>query len=388
MRYIIVFLMFTLWACGQNPTKFYRVELEIQGQKLPFFMEFSGDSVFLINGPERLEVGKLQSRQDSFVVDLLSFNAELVFKMNPKKISGYWKKLDALDYQIALQGEKVSQPKFRTSSPRPFGGKFEVEFIKPDGSRYLALGIFSTQKDQILGTFLTSSGDYRYLAGAMEGDSLRLSCFDGTHAYLFKAELKGDSVLGGVFWSGKNRKLSWRARRNESFALPEASSLTYLKDNSLGFSFSFPNLQGKTVSSSDYLGKVLVVQILGSWCPNCMDETRFLADFHKRYRSRGFEVLGLAFETAKELQAGGPMLKKFSQKLGVEYEMLLVSTPDSASQALPMLNKVSAFPTSIFIDKKGKVSYIHTGFSGPATGNYYQDWVEDFTLRIEKLLSQ
>ncbi len=366
----------------------YRVELSIQNQQLPFVIELKNDSVFLINGAERLAIETLTKRKDSFAVELLSFNAELVFKLQNQQIEGYWRKLDAADYIVKLRGQKSSKPRFAASKPREFSGKFEVQFTKPDGNTYPALGIFYTEAGELRGTFLTNSGDYRFLAGVADADSLKLSCFDGTHAYLFEAAIKGDSLLEGRFWSGKSRMLTWTARRNDNFALADPATLTYLKDSTQPFEFSFPDLSGRQVALKDYFGKVVVVQILGSWCPNCMDETRFLAQFHRLYQQKGFEVLGLAFETAQEIQNGGKMLSKFKQKLQADYPMLLCGTPEKALEALPTLNRVSSFPTTIFVDKKGKVRHIHTGFSGPATGGFYQDFVEEFTERIEKLLTE
>ena len=59
----------------------------------------------------------------------------------------------------------------------------------------------STPDGRVTGTFLTETGDYRYLEGVVDGDSLKLSCFDGSHAFLFHAALDQDSFRGR-FWSG------------------------------------------------------------------------------------------------------------------------------------------------------------------------------------------
>jgi thiol-disulfide isomerase/thioredoxin len=61
-------------------------------------------------------------------------------------------------------------------------------------------------------------------------------------------------------------------------------------------------LDGKTVSLAGYRykNKVVIVQILGSWCPNCMDETAYMVNYYKKYHNKGVEVVGLAYERSND----------------------------------------------------------------------------------------
>jgi thiol-disulfide isomerase/thioredoxin len=221
-----------------------------------------------------------------------------------------------------------------------------------------------------------------------------LSCFDGTHVYLFKAKFdnSGNTLTGG-FWSGTDGYETWTANRDANASLPDANSLTYLKKGYDQLAFTFPNVEnGKPLSLSDdrYKGKVVVVQLMGSWCPNCMDETKFLAPWYQKNKNRGIEIIALAYERVPDFSVSAPKLQKMKTRFDIDYEVLLagINDKEAAAQTLPMINKVLAFPSTIFIDKKGKVRRIHTGFSGPGTGKYYEEFVEEFNLFIDKLLAE
>ncbi len=174
--------------------------------------------------------------------------------------------------------------------------------------------------------------------------------------------------------------------------LPDANSLTYLKEGYEQIDFSFPDLDGNLTSLKDekYKDKIVILQIFGTWCPNCMDETRFLSEWYNKNRSQGVEIIGLAYEIKPEFEYARDRVLTMKEKLDVPYDFLIAGTSStqSASESLPMLNKVMSFPTSIIIDKKGKVRRIHTGFSGPATGVYYEEFVDDFNQFMQELINE
>ena len=156
--------------------------------------------------------------------------------------------------------------------------------------------------------------------------------------------------------------------------------------------FEFPDAEGRPLSLKDerFKDKVVVVQIMGSWCPNCMDETRFLAPWYKQNRERGVEVVGLSFERSARLEDAAPLMRRMAERYEVSYAILHAGSSDKATAArsLPMLNHIMSFPTTIFIDRKGRVRQIHTGFSGPSTGVYYDTYVEEFNRFMDKLLAE
>ena len=245
---------------------------------------------------------------------------------------------------------------------------------------------------QVQGTFLTETGDYRFLEGVVDGSTLKLSCFDGEHAFLFIADLSGGDSLSGTFWSGNHWEEPWWAVTDPEAELRDPTELTYLRKGFENFSFSFPDLNGDPVSLNDerYQGKVVIVQIMGSWCPNCLDETKLYKKWYDRYQEQGLEIIGLAFERSQgDMALARQNVQRLKDKLGLEYKILIAAADhdkDAADKALPMLNHVLSYPTSIFIDREGQVRKIHTGFNGPGTGVYYSRFVEEYEAFLEKLL--
>jgi thiol-disulfide isomerase/thioredoxin len=298
------------------------------------------------------------------------------------------------DYVMPFEAKYGGAPRFQSSDAsrsHKFVGKWEVDFLS-DTDTKKAIGIFDQFDNHMKGTFLTATGDYRFLEGVVDGDTMMLSCFDGTYIYLFKATLNDQGDLAGDFWSGKSWHQKWAGTRNEEFELPDPYSFTYMKEGYDKFEIKFPNPSGDLVELADrkYRNKVVVVQILGSWCPNCMDETKFYVDWISKNPNSEVEFIGLAFERKPEADYAFERILKMKEKLEVPYEVLLAGTTsqESRAQALPMLNKIFSFPTSIILNRQHKVRKIHTGFSGPGTGIYYEKYVDDFNLLIDKLINE
>ena len=274
--------------------------------------------------------------------------------------------------------------------------------LAADGRLYLAttvkkdttVGEFKQVGAKVTGTFLTTTGDYRFLEGTINGDKLYLSTFDGGHAFLFTADISDNNTLtNGKFYSGYSGLDKWVAVRDENATLPDAYSLTYLKAGDKKIAFSFPGLDGKKVSLSDarFKDKVVIVQILGSWCPNCMDETSYLVNYYKKYHPKGVEIIGLAYERTNDFAKSVPTLKQLKNRFNITYPLLITGyTPANGDpqKSLPMLADFKGFPTTIIIDKKGDVRKIHTGFSGPGTGKYYTKFTNEFEKLTDDLLAE
>ncbi|WP_394992944.1 TlpA disulfide reductase family protein [Emticicia sp.] len=402
---LIIFSVFTFNACKKTielKTGIWRAVIQTAGGELPFNFDIQKEgnnySVFVLNGDEKLKMDKSFVKDDSLHIPMEIFDAEIVAKIGDEKLIGYWKKMRS-DFSF-LQGNLTAEfgktyrfTEKKTNVSSSLASKYKVLFFsenKKDST--VSVGLFNAKGNEVTGTFLTTTGDYRYLSGNIIEDSLKLSCFDGTHLFLFKAKIEGDKLVGGEFWSGLTSLETWEGIKDENAKLPDEKTLTYLKDGYKTIEFSFPNEEGKKISLTDkrYKGKVVVAQIMGSWCPNCMDESKFLAPWYAKNKQRGVEIIGLAYEKSIEPNFAFPKIKRLKERFGIDYEVLLAGTNDkaAASKTLPMLNQVLGFPTTIFIDKKGQVREIHTGFSGPSTGKYYDDFVSDFNRLVEKLLAE
>ena len=401
----------------------WRGELAIQGQQLPFLFEVKTEGgkpvVYLINkglnGEERLRCNEISAAGDSATIKLHVFDAALVVRADGKdKLKGVWVKYDAkTPYRVPLvaTAETAGSAKEEDgpSSPETFAnfeGTWRTTFKDETGKTYPAVGVFKadTSEWQYGGTFLTSTGDYRFLTGYSSGRRLELSTFDGNHAFLFTGIAtdagEGSTYLTkpvksitGDFYAGKSGHETWTATLDPKAKLPDADTLTYLKKGESRLNFKFPSIvEGGSVSPADskYKGKVVVIQVLGSWCPNCMDETGFLAPWYAKNKARGVEVIGLGYERSPEYAKAAPRLRKLKERFNISYDLAVagVANKDSVAKSMPQLAKFLAFPTTIFLDKKGAVRSIHTGFSGPGTGKYYDEEIAGFNRTVDKLLKE
>lgn len=404
-RFYCFFLLFlTLLSCKKQESESLRegmwlAQLEaMDNELLPFNFNLkkseSGYIMDVYNAGETVRVDEIEIRNDSIKIKMPAFEGYISGTFNDSVIKGRFIKesLDRIVPFYAVYGDSI---RFHSSANArvDVSGIWETKFSPDSEDEYLAKGIFTQKMNKVSGTFRTNTGDYRYLEGIVDGDSLRLSTFDGAHAFLFTAKVT-DSTLNGTFYSGNHFKEPFIGRRNEGFQLADEESLTFMKEGYDKLQFSFPNTEDILISLEDsrFKEKVVVVQIMGTWCPNCLDETRFLSDYVKTKKPDNFEVVALAFEYAKTKELAFKGIERLKNRVGVTYPILLAqyasSSKTKANEKLPMLNHIISYPTTIFIDKKGKVRKIHTGFNGPATGQKYIDFKEDFDQYIELLLSE
>ncbi|NKI32517.1 peroxiredoxin family protein [Croceivirga thetidis] len=371
-----------------------------ENQSLPFNFSISKDSsekynLTVRNADEKVEFDEVFLSGDSIIVQLSVFDGELKGIYSQEKIEGQFIE-ESRDRVVPFSATFGDSPRFVVGSQSKVNvsGIWEVTFDidNPNGG-YPAKGIFTQTDSLVTGTFRTNTGDYRYLEGVVDGVELKLSTFDGTHAFLFLAEAT-DSTLNGTFYSGKHSIEKFVAKRNEAFELSDSNTLTFLKDGFDSFDFSFPDTKGDMISISDesFENKVVLVQILGTWCPNCLDETRYYVDYLQQNPNPDLKMIGLAFEYAKTKEKAMGRVKRLIDREEIPYPILLAQYGGAdkklANEKLPMLNHVLSYPTTIFVDKMGKVRKIHTGFNGPATGEKYEEFQVDFNETVKELLAE
>ena len=375
----------------------WRGELTAQGNQIPFNFEVSKENgsyqIKLINGVEKLDIDRIDILGDSLFFNMHIFDISIKAKVFKDSLVGSYIKNYADGYVLPFKAIYGKKGRFDdVESSNVFDGTWETTFKDKDGKETDAIGIFKVEDTMLRGTFLSKTGDYRFLDGYTSKDTMYLYTFDGNHIYKFRAFKENDSILKGEYWSGKTSYKTFISTKNDTAKLPDANSLTYLKEGYDKIDFSVPDLDGNLTSLQDekYKDKIVILQIFGTWCPNCMDETRFLSDWYHKNESQGVEIIGLAYEIKPEFEYARERVLTMKEKLDVPYDFLIAGTSstESASESLPMLNKVMSFPTSIIIDKKGKVRRIHTGFSGPATGIYYEEFVDDFNQFMQELINE
>ena len=380
----------------------WRAEIQQVGGKIPInFIVSPGKStktfsIKLKNGNEKFSLGESYFRGDSLVIPFDLYESELIGAItNSNKITGYFvKKRDGkILARTPFTGSAGSNIRFTgTEKPRvSVTGTYRADFWSDENNHSEGVMILRQQGNRVQGTVLKPSGDYRFLEGNVHGDSLHLSYFDGSYMMLFKTKVVGKNITG-KFFTGFAGVRNLNANWDPKASLPDLKKLTQLKAGADKIAFSLPSPTGELISLSDprFKNKVVVIELMGSWCPNCIDESRYLAPFYTRYKAKGVEVLGLAFEYSPDLAISGPKITNFIKRVGIEYPILLAGEPndETIARVLPTLQKMNGYPTTIIIDKKGIVREIHTGFSGPGTGVYYTDWILAFEKTIETLIHE
>jgi thiol-disulfide isomerase/thioredoxin len=404
MRLIIVCLIIlSIFSCSEETKKnalkngTYRAVLKVQDNKvLPFIFKVkSPTKLQIFNAEEVIEVDDVVYRNDSIFIKTPVFEGYIAAVFDGDQLKGSFI-IESLDRVVPFSAKYTKDPRFdkKSKSSQNVTGVWETVFSKGiAGDEYIAKGIFSQDDDKVTGTFRTTTGDYRYLEGIMDGDIMKLSTFDAAHAFLFTAKVT-DATMEGYFYSGNHWKEPFVAKRNKTYELPSANELTFLKEGYDRIDFVFPNASNELLSLGDdrFKNKVVIVQIMGTWCPNCLDESKYYAEFYKNNSAKDIEFVALAFEYSKTKEKAFRRIERLQEQVGIEYPILLAQygTNDKAKaqEKLPMLNHVLSYPTSIFIDKTGKVRKIHTGFNGPATGEKYVEFKTEFEAFVAALLAE
>ena len=368
-------------------------QLFLPGQPLPFNFEFKeekGNIVFVIhNAEERIVCDITDVRGDSIFIHPPYFDSEIKLHIEGDRLRGKW-----INYskkgnpEVVFVGYKGVTERFpdKGNTTLNITGKWETWFDVDSPDSSIAIGVFNQDGNHVTGTFLTETGDHRYLEGVIVGNTLKLSVFDGAHAWLYIAEVKNDS-MNGMFYSGNTYKAPFHAKRNEAVKLRDPNTITRVEGE---LNFSFPDLDSTIVSIKDkrFQKKATIIQFMGSWCPNCMDEAKYFNEIYKTYHEQGLEIIGLTFERSAEFSKAKVSAGRFVNNLGLKYPVLIagVAGKDNVMRAIPQIKDFISFPTTLFIDDKGKVVKVHTGFSGPATGKEFEIYKSEFEKTIKKLI--
>lgn len=387
-------------------TGYWYASLQLsESDNLPVIIEFQKEKkntrLCILNGSERILLDDLEFQGDSIFISFPAFASEIRALVHSKfHITGYWyNHAKKGNYHIPFWTRYQYADKYPVHSPSiDVSGRWEVTFDYDDDP-YKAIGLFERTSingidgdeltNRVTGTFLTETGDYRFLEGATIRDSLYLTTFDGSHAFLFKAQQRADT-LWGEFLSGNHYRSSWFALRNEGFEIGHPDSLTTYSNESQ-IQFSLPDLTGSTFTfpadaSED---KVILIQIMGTWCPNCLDESIYLKSL-KDVHGENLQIIAVTFETQNELADKIKKVDTYRSNLELPYTFLIGGNAckSCATDLFPSLSQIISFPTLIFIDKKGEIRKVHTGFNGPGTGQYYDQFVSSTNSFVQQLINE
>ena len=381
----------------------WRAWLDSPGGELRFGLDLSvGDSpvATVSNGSEAVAVERVEWDGSELVLGFDRYDSEIRASLSADgaRLDGLWRRTSGPDgkrSELAFHATAGADRRLLDDGTPPAGdtaidGRWAADFESEDDT---AVGVFASSADgTVEGTFLTTKGDYRYLAGRFDGERLRLAVFDGAHAFLFDARLQPDGTLAGDFWSRDSWHETWTAVRDEQARLPDpADEIRWIGGRELS-KVVYPDLDGnpRSLADPEFGGRVRLLEIFGSWCPNCNDATEYLVELDRRYRDRGLAILGLAFEMTGDFERDAAQVRTYAEYHGIEYPLLIAGLANKAeaSKAFPLIERVKSFPTTIFLDASGSVRAVYSGWSGPATGDAHTRLRERFESLIEQLLSE
>ncbi|MCA1761459.1 MAG: peroxiredoxin family protein [Cryomorphaceae bacterium] len=397
-------------ACSNNPESTesrssqtalvdgeWRFSLKLEQKELPFKVEITGVNTSEPNGSihndsEKIPLADVKVMGDSVFLHTSHFDSEFKLRIeSPNLMTGAWYNYEKETPPITTIAEFGKDYRFTPSrSSIPVEKQYKVKFYETDSDPWDAILVLRNNEGRLSGTFLTETGDYRYLDGNVMNNSIYLSTFDGSHAFLFQAEIKEDSLINGTFHSGVHYSATWNGVADDEFQLRNPKNLTFLNEGYKEFDFALPNQDGDTVSWKDLNlnGKVVIVDIMGSWCPNCIDANKALKTLLEPYSDDEVKLVNIAFERTENLEKARKSVSKMQKNIGLSEKFIFggKASKNNAAQKLPSLNHIMSFPTLIFIDKQRNVEQIYTGFYGPGTGKYYDDFMQETEALLKQLV--
>jgi peroxiredoxin len=395
MRRVVLFLALAAVACAQSIAGRYDGAIRVGDQTIPFRFELAGDAAHpqgvFFNGDERLSSssGTLSNGTLSLAWDYLATKLEATLKDGV--IDGqYIGSVGPRDKGAhAFHAVRAAQAVPASPNAPSIGGLWIIPNNSPKGEKAWRF-VVQQQGGEISAAILRVDGDTGAITGAYRDGKFRLSHFSGFRPTVMEVTLLGSGDLE-ILQNGKTKFTAVRAEQAEARGLPvpaDPSAHTRVKDASEPFRFSFPDLNGKLVSNLDarFRNKVVLVEVTGSWCPNCHDEAPFLVDLYRRYHDRGLEIVSLSFEEADQLQ--DPVrLRAFVKKYGIEYTMLLCGEQDDAKTKLTQADNWNSWPTTFFLGRDGRVAAVHAGFPSTGSGDLFRQAKADFVAQVERLLA-
>jgi len=383
---------------AQALTGTWQATVKVNGLDIPFRIEFGGSDstpqATFFNGDERFLSTSGKRDGGSLEINWEYLAATLNASLKDGELDGQYTRARGTPYPFharPAEGRRVGIDGIAPAAPPRIEGVWEIHDIASGKGEKAWRLIVHQNGDHASAAILRIDGDTGTLDGSFHDGKFTLSHFSGMRPALLEITLAADGTLNLVL-NGKNKMTAISPAVARAKGLPEPddpSRHTGVKDASEPFRFSFPDLNGKLVSNTDarFKGKVVLVNITGSWCPNCHDEAPFLAEIYRKYRAQGLEIVALSFEEADQL-TDPTRLRAFLARYGIEYTVLLGGTTDEAHAKLSQALNWDAWPTTFLLGRDGRVRNVHTGFPSKASGDLYTQATREFTEQVERLLAE
>jgi len=383
----------------------WRASWASSGGEIPvnLFLRTSAAGVLEAEARNDIEVVKFsrverQGNEINFFIDRYECVIKAVVAEGGTAMSGRWSKQTGSPNEMPFSAVKGGLARFPEKAyPGPakkapiadVSGTWRLRF---EGDDHDSVGLFRQEGERLTGTIRAIDGDFRYLEGIYRNGLLLLSSFNGTWVFLFKAEMDGEGALHGSWARGPREPVRWTAVREEP-DYPDPFTVTKLSNDERELRFLYRSADDPRLFISnenpEFRGKPLLAAFLLTGCPNSHDSGALLSRLYEEYRPRGLNMLLVFYELTTDEIAARQRVRRFRQEHGLSCPCLfsLAMSKKEVGAEIPDFEKFYAWPTVVFYDAMGKVTGIHTGIDGPATGDHYDRLVKEYRRRIEELLS-
>ncbi len=389
---MVLFVTFQAHSSALNPGQ-WRFELKTANAVIPFIIEFklvkSKYYGTLRNGKETIKLNDILIKNKRVIISLQTY--EITLDMDQPKegkmvglLIRHNKNPKVETPVMAIHDIKDRFPEEKSKPLIDLNGRWAVGLTDESDKIEAGVIVFDQKGNELNGSILTPTGDYRYMEGFVSGSEFEAASFDGVYNYLVRGTVDKDGKLVAQILS--NTKTKIEGKKDPKAELPDAYKQTQVE----ALDFSFPDLTGKQVSLKDkkFKNKPVIIQFFGSWCPNCLDEMNYLIPWYNENRRRGIEIMALSFERSLDVAEAKKQLMKVQKSKKIPYTLLIAgsTSEDKPMDKLPGLKNFISFPTTVFLNKKHEVVKVHAGFTGPSTGEFYTKWKTEFNQTVNELL--
>jgi len=382
-------------ARAQSLAGLWDATVVVGGVDVPFRMEITGSGAGVkgsfFNGDEKVTSTSGQFANGALVLSFDEYETKLEATLKDGRLEGQYSR-GTRGAPYPFQAKRfVAAPPADEKVPSVAGlWNIQTKSAKGESAWHL---IVRQSGPEVSAVILRVDGDTGTLAGAFRHGTFVLGHFSAARPMRLEIAPQADGSLSLVQNDERDKPLTAiRAEQALAKGLPQPSDpsrFTSVKDPTEPLRFSFADLNGKIVSNADdrFRGKVIIVDISGSWCPNCHDETPFLVELYRKYHDRGLEIVALSFEEAAQLK-NPTRLRAFIKHYGIQYTVLVAGEPREASEKLPQTVNLNSFPTTFFLGRDGRVRSAHAGFPGKASGKFHEEAKQEMTHTVERLLAE
>jgi len=381
-------------ASAQSLAGLWDASVVVNKLEIPFRFEIAGDGAAVkgsfFNGDEKVTSTSGSLENGTLTLAFDEYGTKVIATVKDGALEGEYNR-GTRGAAYPFKAKRFTPVVVGDTNIPKIGGLWNIQVGKSSKGEAAWQLIVRQSGAEVSAAILRVDGDTGALTGSFRDGKFVLSHFSGARPSLLELTPGADGTLAVV--QGRDEPLTaLRAEQARAKGLPEPSDpsrFTSVKDPTEPLRFSFPDLSGRTVSNSDekFRGKVVIVNIGGSWCPNCHDEAPFLAELYKKYKGQGLEIVLLSFEEAEQMK-NPARVRAFVKRYGIDYTVLVPGEPRELADKMPQGVNLNSFPTSFILGRDGRVRSVHAGFPGPASGDFHKQAKAEITATVERLLGE